>query len=85
MNICHVLDTVLHVGTRDKIQSSLRTCSLVEEIDAFLMYKKFCDRGKCGSMEDRHRLGRTGERSQSRLSSEVMLKSLGAHETRFSF
>ena len=26
-----------------------------------------------------------GERSQSRLSSEVMLKSLGTHETRFSF
>lgn len=33
MNIFHVLDTVLDVGTRDKIQSSLRTCSLVEEIE----------------------------------------------------
>ena len=49
MNICHVLDTVLHVGTRDKIQSSLRTCSLVEEIDAFLRYKKFCGRRNVGA------------------------------------
>lgn len=49
MNIFHVLDTVLDVGTRDKIQSSLRTCRLVEEIEILLMYKKFCDRGNVGA------------------------------------
>lgn len=41
--------------------------------------------GYCGNMEDKHGWGRIGERSQGRLSLEVVLKSLGLREAIFSF